>query len=68
MASRPKRRPQLTAPGVEVLRLCHLGLASGDKRKQDAALSILSLLALQLKQEMIVISEDMAPHYKALLK
>lgn len=66
--SRPKnpRVYVLRVPGVELLRICHLGAASNDRRVQNAADSIFSLLALSLQQEIVNIPDEMDVYYKVL--
>lgn len=62
------RKVVATVPGVELLRIAHSGNQSGDSQLEASAESIYSLLALQLSEEIVSITQDMMPHYKRLAK
>lgn len=69
--SKPRRKRQTIAarvPGVELLRLCHAAKRSSIMKRQNAAASIFSLLALQLQNEIVLIPEDMMVHYTELTR
>ena len=65
-----QRKPHIVVarvPGVELLRLCHLGAASPNNQVHNAVESIFSLLSLSLQEEMVNIPEEMMGHYAVLL-
>ena len=66
----PKNRKKIamTCHGTELLRLSHAAMRSGVEAKVNAAESILSLLALQLAEEIVQIPTEMVPHYKVLTR
>ncbi len=54
-------------PTTELLRLTLLG-SNGTTRQKNAADSLRSVLALNLRNAVVVIPSDMEPHLKELLK
>lgn len=70
MATPKKDRHSIVArvPGTELLRLAHLGSTADSIQKRAAAESIYSLLALNLKNEMVDIPMEMYRYYQRLAR
>lgn len=57
---------QVTVQTTMLIRLAHAGLRIEAQPERDAAESLISLIALNLKHEEIVVDARMYPYYKSL--